>query len=155
MLRPCPGRLNYRKSPKSTSDHGTGLLVLQLLQSPDRGLDCDSGSCAAKDKTKTLLIVCAYIVMNIPNFHRQIFTCHVFNSLSFLNLENCREEPCSYSSYSHANRFLIIPAGVLIIGYLHEIKWSCEPVLHFFSSSKLCQSFKYLTLFSLIMQHLD
>lgn len=52
MLRPCPDRLNYRKSPKSTSDHSTGLLVLQLLQSPDCRLDCDSRSCAAmKNKT--------------------------------------------------------------------------------------------------------
>lgn len=53
MLRPCPGRLNYRKSPKSTSDHRTGLLVLQLLQPPDCGLDCDSRSCVVSPGTSS------------------------------------------------------------------------------------------------------
>lgn len=57
MLRPCPGGLNYRKSPKSTSDRSTGLLVLQLLQSPDRGFDCDGGRCAGKDKEHNLICV--------------------------------------------------------------------------------------------------
>lgn len=56
MLKPYPGWLFYRKqSPKSTSEHCTSLLVLQLLQSPDCRLDCDSRRCAAKQKKNSWL----------------------------------------------------------------------------------------------------
>lgn len=85
---------NYRRSPKSTSDHCTGLLVLRLLQSPNYGLDCCSRTCVvspgssspslylgfAADKTGTFSMLGDFnILHHLPQWHA--IACGIFTNV--------------------------------------------------------------------------